>query len=478
MRDIPGHESILDGSIGDASKALSDGRITAVALVEASLRRIVQTPAITACFQFLDADHALQCARRVDASPGTSRGPLAGIAVAHKDLFARDGRVSTFGAHSRYHSGAASRTASLLRLLDEAGCIELGTLHMAEFAMGPAGWSETYGFIENPLAPHRVSGGSSSGSAAAVGHGAVFAALGSDTGGSIRIPAAFCGVVGLKPTAAIFSLDGVQPVSTTLDTVGPLARTVADCERMFDVLQGRGTLKDPAAPGDPDRFAPPRRRLALGVMDTSRLPTPPDAEVAAAFQRSIDALRAAGHTVEEVAVDLSELGALSAVVFLAEAAAEHLCRLQEDPCDIGPQVRDRLVQGLGYPAAYYLKALSLRDTFRAAWNKQYFDRFDALLSPTAPCLSPLRTVYAGLRSSADTLTFNSRLGAYTGYVNYLGFPALNVPIQRDAETGGIGLQVIGKDHSEPVLFSIGREIERATSTGHGAGQVHHSRRQP
>ncbi|RYY89929.1 MAG: amidase, partial [Comamonadaceae bacterium] len=309
---------------------------------------------------------------------------------------------------------------------------------------------------DNPLAPSRVSGGSSSGSAAAVAHGAVLASLGSDTGGSIRLPAAFCGIVGLKPTRGRWPLQGVQPVAPTLDTVGPLARTVDDCELVFDALDQRMATVPAHNP------MLPAGRLRVAALALDDLPVVPDDAIAGAYLRTLDALRQQGHVVETVRLDLSQLGALSAVVFMSEAAAEHLARLQEPDCAIGPQVRDRLIQGLGYPAASYLRAMALRDGYRRQWMERCFARYQALLSPAAPCLAPLRSAYAEMAGSGAALKFNGRLGAYTGYVNYLGFPALTVPVVRSAQDGGIGMQVIGPDHAEATLFAVGRHVAWAT----------------
>ena len=203
----------MTNTVAAVAQRLAAGATTATAVIDACLARIDANPAVAACFLNLDRAGARAAAQALDALP-RARWPqsgLAGLPIAHKDLFAQRDRLATFGADPAWHRRGTATASALARLAD-AGAIDLGGLHLSEFAMGPAGFSATFGFVDNPADATRVSGGSSSGSAAAVAHGVIAAALGTDTGGSIRIPAAFCGVVGMKPTNGLVPVDGVQPL--------------------------------------------------------------------------------------------------------------------------------------------------------------------------------------------------------------------------------------------------------------------------
>lgn len=449
---------LLRQSLCEARQGLAGGRFDSTELLDAVDTHLAAQPALAAAFLRRDGEGA----RREAATRSLAdvrHAPLAGIPLAHKDILAAAGHTSTFASHPRYHR-RAQRDADAIAALARAGALNLGALHLSEFAMGPAGWSEHRGFIDNPLAPVRVSGGSSSGSAAAVAGHAVFGSLGSDTGGSIRLPAAFCGIVGLKPTHARLSLRGVQAVSPTLDTIGPLARDVADCARLFDALQGR----PPHDSGSTEAALADRehaRALRIGILAPAGLPMAPDDDIATLFADRTDALARAGHRLADTRIDdWHTLNTLSGIVFLSEAATVHLAHLREPDCAIGPQVRQRLLQGLAYPAPLYLEAIAARDAQRARIREQLFSRFDVLISPTAPCFPPRRTDYDALHDTADILRFNSRLGAYTGMLNYLGFPALSVPMLRDGERGGAGLQLIADDGREAALFQLAAVLEQ------------------
>jgi aspartyl-tRNA(Asn)/glutamyl-tRNA(Gln) amidotransferase subunit A len=427
---------------------------TVSALLDERLARIEREPRVAACFVALDRAGARAAAAALDATPRAAWAPsgIAGVPIAHKDLFAAHGRVATFCADPALHHGATT-TATALARLAAAGAVDLGGLHMAEFAMGAAGYSETYGFIDNPAAAERVSGGSSSGSAAAVAHGVVRAALGTDTGGSIRIPAAFCGVVGFKPTNGLVPADGVQPVSTTLDCVGPVAADVAGVARVLDVLTSPTPIP---APGRYERaLANGARGLRIGVLTTASLPGPPDADVATAWARAATLLRDAGVPVVDVGVpDLSALNALAGIVFLSEAAAEHAAQLRRDAQRFGPQVRERLLQGLLLPAAAYVGAMRVRSALRARWQREVFAACDVLLLPVSPMAAPLRSSYAG-KDNGEVLALNARVGSYTPAFNYLGVPVLAVPC---GDT--IGMQLVAAPHRDADVLRAGAMLEQ------------------
>lgn len=246
-------DTLLDASLWNAHLALRQGRVTPLELTAAALDRIAADENARACLVRFMPERALEKAGKLRAI----LTPLTGIPMAYKDIFAVAGETSTFCAHPELHR-KGRRDADAIKALDDAGAVTLGGLHLAEFAMGAAGWNEPHGFLPNPLDESRVSGGSSSGSAASVARCFVFAALGTDTGGSIRIPASFCGVTGYKPSNGLVSLRGVFPVSPSLDTVGPIARNVRDCALVLDVLTGRGGVDGYAAGLDDPGCRKPR----------------------------------------------------------------------------------------------------------------------------------------------------------------------------------------------------------------------------
>ncbi len=440
-------DEILDLDLCAAAARVAAGAIRPSELTEAALRRIEGDPEARRCFLRLDAVQARERARRLDAA--TPSGALHGLPLANKDLFSRPGVTVTMSAHPDFHL-RGGKTAPVLAALDAAGGVDLGGLHLSEFAMGPAGWSAQYGFLANPRDGALVTGGSSSGSAAAVARRLVFGALGTDTGGSIRIPAAFCGIVGLKPTAGLLPLAGCFPVSQSLDTIGPLARTVRDCARLFDVIAGNGGACETAVEQP--------ARLRYGILDPSCLPMPPEPAVAAAFAAGVARLEAAGLPVVPVRIDtLAELASLCAVVFLTEAGAVHAHRLATARERIGPQVAERLLQGLAFPGSLYLLAREARQTHLARLRAEVFDKADVLLLPTAPVLPPRREAYDALPDTGAILDFNARLGAYTPAFSYLGVPALSMPFGGPL---GFGLQLVADSGREAVLLAAARGIER------------------
>lgn len=440
---------VLDLDLCAAAGRVASGAISPSELVSASLARIEATPAARACFLRLDRDEAVARADRLDRAE--RKGGLHGVPLAHKDIFSLPGKKTSFSAHADFHL-EGQEVASALAALDSAGAVNIGGLHLSEFAMGPAGWSEHYGFLENPRDPSLVTGGSSSGSAAAVARRLVFGALGTDTGGSIRIPAAFCGVVGLKPTWGLVPSFGCFPVSSSLDTIGPLARTVRDCARLLDALV-------PDRPGSLyERGLGERRPMRFGILDPACLPVAPDTEVADSLERIVAAMGRAGMEVRPVRMDnLAELSALSAVIFLTEAGAEHAVRLHSAQEKIGPQVAERLLQGLAYPGSLYLLARKARETHLETLRRSVFSQVDVALLPTCPSLPPRRDEYDKRRDTGAILDFNARLGAYTPAFSFLGVPALSLPVAEGAP--GFGLQIVADAHRDGALLQAARSLE-------------------
>lgn len=439
---------VLDLDLCSASELVSSGQILPSELVAHAIQRIERDAAARACFIRFDKHEALARSRDLD-DQREQKGSLHGLPLAHKDLFALPGRKASFSTHADFHL-EGDATASALAALDSAGAINLGGLHLSEFAMGPAGWSEHYGFLENPRDAELVTGGSSSGSAAAVARKLVFGALGTDTGGSIRIPAAYCGVVGMKPSVGLVLSFGCFPVSSTLDTIGPLTRSVRDCARILDALVG--------GKREFEKKLDEKRAIRFGVLRPASLPTAPDDEIGESFEWVASEMGKAGLSVSQVEIgNLAELATLSAVVFLTEAGAEHAARLHAHREKIGPQVAERLLQGLTYPGSLYLLARKAREAHLFDLNRTVFSQVDVMVMPTSPCLPPRRDMYTSLSSTGAILDFNARLGAYTPAFSYLGVPALSLPIPSAAP--GFGLQMIADLHQDGLLLKAAALIE-------------------
>jgi aspartyl-tRNA(Asn)/glutamyl-tRNA(Gln) amidotransferase subunit A len=317
----------LDLTLAEAADGLARGEFTSVELTQAALERARELEPKLNCVARLDADDALEQARAADRSRKQGKaGPLLGVPLAHKDLFYVRGKVVACGSKIR-RDFVPDATATVLTRLADAGAVNIGSLHMAEFAFSPTGYNEHYGHARNPWNTAHVPGGSSSGSGGAVAARIVYASLGTDTGGSIRHPAAMCGITGLKPTVTRVSRAGAMPLSFSLDCVGPLARTARDCARLMEVIAGADAA-DPTCSSQPvPRYEAALdgnlRGVKIGVArDYYYDPVTPD--VARRLDDSLAALRSLGATVTEVKVpDIDLVNTLMHVLMTAEAATVH-----------------------------------------------------------------------------------------------------------------------------------------------------------
>lgn len=414
----------------------------------------------------IEHDEATALARLRDAErdQGRVRGPLHGMPFGIKDMFDRPGRAAGWGSPSRDGSRPAERAATAVSRLEDAGAVLIGTLHMAEYAMSPTGLNASYGPGINPWNGEHVSGGSSSGSAMAVAAGHVPFALGSDTGGSVRLPAAFCGVTGLKPTQYRVPLAGAMPLSPSLDCIGVLARSADLCGWAFAAVAGA----DPRDPACLD--APP---MTLGWMATQpatlRIAVPRLAEgpmlssvMLSAFNDTVDALRRAG--VACVPVDLPDFdvyGRLGSVLLAAESAAIHRKGLATRPDSYGRQVRRRLSRGLLTSAMDYYDALRLRGPLLRRFVSDYIADTDALLLPTIPDVAPTVASTVGEDQARLEREF-TRLSFWTRGINYLGLPALSVPAGAGDKGLPLAVQFVGRPLAEDRILALGRCFQRAT----------------
>jgi aspartyl-tRNA(Asn)/glutamyl-tRNA(Gln) amidotransferase subunit A len=449
----------------EAAELIRDGSITSVAVTEAVLARAEREQLRLNCFLELDREGVLNAAEQADRlrAAGQSLGPLHGVPLAHKDMFDVAGRLVRYGSRVRgAHRAGAS--ATVIERLETAGALRIGALNMAEFALGPTGHNAIWGDCRNALDPAFMAGGSSSGSGAAVGACASFGALGSDTGGSVRIPAAANGVVGLKPTYGRISRHGSMRLAPSIDVIGPLARSVRDCARLLRVVAGHDA-RDAQSSHLP---VPDYESLLERVVRGLRIGVPRNyffdvatEDVRVAMQRSLDGLRAQGAELVELEVpDVQPLAELSRAIVYSEASGLHAHWLRERADAYSPQVRVRASTGFGIPAALYYEALLLRVPMLRRFVAEVFARCDVLHTPTLPIPTPtLAEVDVGAGESLwRTL---SRLVHCTAPINFLGLPALAVPAAKAANGMPTSVQLIGRPFSEALLLRAAAAHERA-----------------
>lgn len=452
-------------TLAELIAAIADRSLSSREATESCLDRIARwQPALNA-FIAIEPDEALEAADAADAriAGGRSIGPFDGVPFAHKDMFYARGRISTCGSKIR-RDWIADTDCTALKRLTDGGSVRLGTLHMAEFAYGPTGHNAHFGAARNPWNPLHVTGGSSSGSGAAVAARLTPAALGSDTGGSVRMPANFCGVTGLKTSVGRVSRFGAMPLSQSLDTIGPLARTAEDCALVLQVIAGPDANDPTALPVPvPDYTAACRqdmRGMRLGVPDAFYLDGL-DPATARAFEAALQAFRAEGVEIVQVSLpDQAQLSAAAQILLACEAAAFHRRWLDERPGDYGSQVRARLENGLAIPAVTYLEALRWR-AIALADHLEAVAGVDAFLAPVSARASPgIEESDVGGAPGAEALI--QQITRLMRPVNYLGLPALVVPAGFSDTGLPIGLQIVGRPFEEDRILRLGAGFQRAT----------------
>ena len=418
--------------------ALADGELTSVALVESLLARIARYDAKLHAFVNVYGDEARAAAAAADVArrAGHAVGPLHGIPVAVKDIVDIEGRVTTGGSKA-WAERVSPVTATLVRRMLAAGLIVLGKTHSVEFAMGSFGTNRHMGTPWNPWDPatHRAPGGSSSGTGVAVAARMAPWGIGTDTGGSVRIPSSWCGIVGLKTTIGRVSCEGVLPLSTTLDTPGPMARSVEDAALLYQVLSGD------------DPFA----RLRAGC----------EPQVLAAYDASLEVLAGLGATIVDAGLPrtFAEMGALVGRIIGAEGYS-FVGALVDDPkLPLDDDVRPRIGVGRGMSAKDYLLALRERDRVEREFEAALAD-FDALLTPTT----------AGVAPPVAAIDQSGTAAGFTRPVNLIEWCALALPNGRGAAGMPTSLQIACRGHDEATALRIGWAYEQATAWHRAAPQ--------
>ena len=452
-------------SLVAVANAIAEKRLSSHEATRSCLNRIAQWQPRLNAFMSIEAEAALKAADDADAAlaKGNTRGALHGVPLAHKDMYYEAGKVVTCGSKIR-RDFVAKTTSTALQRLKDSGSIRLGALQMAEFAYGPTGHNFHYGAVHNPWAFGHITGGSSSGSGAAVAARLTFAALGSDTGGSIRMPAHFCGVTGLKTTYGRISRAGAMPLSQSLDTVGPLARTVEDCALLLGLMAGA----DPEDPTAATLPVPNYLAATSGSIKGVKIGVPAtfyvddlDADVARILDDTIVALKREGAEIVQVELpDQRQLTAACQLVLAVEATAHHKRWLIERPQDYGPQVLMRLQNGLAIPGVLYLEAMRWRGPALAAHIAATAD-VDAVIAPVAPVAAPT-IAESDVGNSPDAEAVIQRLTRFTRPINYLGLPSLSIPSGFTQRGLPVGMQLIGRSFDEATLLKVGAAFQRST----------------
>jgi len=444
-----------------ASGLLARGEIRATELVDLMLARIGRlNPALNAYVTVLaDAARTEAAAADAEISRGQRRGPLHGVTVAVKDIIDVAGAPTTGGSRTLGTHGAA-RDAACVARLREAGAIVLGKLHTHELAGGVTSENALHGRARNPWNPDYIPGGSSGGAGIATAAGLAHGTLGTDTGGSVRIPAAFCGVVGLKPTYGRVSRRGVLARSWTMDHVGTFGRRVRDAALVFEAIAGHDA-EDPyssprGAPEVTGTLGAGVRGLRAGVLAGAFFDDGLDPQIAAAFGHAVRTLESLGMTVKRVAFEHAAAAhAAGTLITLAEAASTQDETLRSRPEDFGVDLRDQLRLGEFVSARQYLRALRIRPLVQRELES-LLREVDVLLTPTTSAL-PTRSDGATTPESIVLFARNTRP------FSMAGVPALTVPCGMAAEGLPIGLQIVGRPLDEATLLRVGHAYELATA---------------
>jgi 1-carboxybiuret hydrolase len=439
------------------AQAVARGEVTAAAITESAIERISERDPTLNAFTTVTAERARAKAAAIDAAraAGKPLGPLAGVPFAVKNLFDVEGLPTLAGSKINRDRAPATRDAPLIERLEAAGAILLGALNMGEYAYDFTGENLHDGPSHNPHDPAHMTGGSSGGSGAAVAGGLIPIALGSDTNGSIRVPASFCGIYGLKPTYGRLTRARTFPFVSSLDHLGPLARSVRDLALSYDAMQGVDPEDPVCTPRAPEPATPLLDRgldglriaVAGGYFRGSALPQALEA---------VDRIAAALGVTREIEIPESGLARAAAfVITTSEGGTLHLERLRTRADDFEPVVRDRLISGAMVPAAYVAKAQKFRRWYREQALK-LFGEVDAILAPATPCPAPLIGQQTFVLDGVEMLV-RPNIGIFTQPISFIGLPVVAVPVPLSPLP--IGVQVIAAPWREDVALRIAHALE-------------------
>lgn len=479
---------VLDMTAVELSNAIKNHEVTVVEATKAALDRIAESEDKYNCYVTVDKEGALKSAeeiqKKIDA--GELTGPLAGVPVAIKDNMCTEGLLTTCSSKILSNFVPTFSSEAVINL-KKAGAVILGKTNMDEFAMGSTTETSYYGPTKNPRNPEHVPGGSSGGSAAAVAANECFYALGSDTGGSIRQPASYCGVVGMKPTYGRVSRYGLIAYGSSLDQIGPLCKDVTDCATIMEVICSHDIKDSTSVEREDNDFTSALNENIEGM----RIGIPRDyfgeglnSEVNKSIKDAVEVLKAKGAIVEEFDLSLVEYAIPTYYTIAAAEASSNLERFDgikygyrtEDYNGLhnmykktrsegfGPEVKRRIMLGSfvlssGYYDAYYLKALKVKALIKKAFDDA-FSKYDVILGPAAPTTAPK----IGESLSDPIAMYLSDI--YTISVNLAGLPGMTIPCGTDTNGLPIGMQIIGDSFNEKKLINLAYAYEKATGNYH------------
>ncbi len=456
--------SLLSQSVSEVSQAIRRREVSPYELVQAVLERIDKIDARLNSYISVIKDQALADAKQStdEVRAGKYRGPLHGIPVAVKDNIAVKSTLTTCGSKI-FADHLTDYDAVVVENLRRAGAVIVGKLNLYEFAFSFSPRQSYFGPTRNPWNTNMHSGVSSAGSGAAVAAGLCFAALGSDTGGSIRIPSSVCGVVGLKPTYGLVSRFGVYPVSWTLDHVGPMTRRVVDAAIMLKALTGVGVENNAGS----KRFVRDYDRSLDGGVEGMKVAVPSDAyfktvegDMAKAFDSALKVFENLGASISGISIPFVDSNAAVALAIMgSEAASVHEKNLSERPGDYDPGLRSRLMAGSLVTARDYLKAMRLREVIRKEVLRK---KFDLIATPTCP-MGGTKLDQTHIEIKGSTFPLIEAWTRFTRLWNITGFPAISVPCGFDKSNVPLGLQLIAKPFEEATLLRAAYAYESNTA---------------
>lgn len=451
-------------SVAEMAAGVRSGELSARRLVAAHLERSRRLQEDLNAFTLLDEEGAMAAAGRVEqVGSNLPPGPLAGVPVGLKDLIDQAGLPTTCG--SRFYRQVPAEAATVVRRLERAGAVITGRLGLHEFAFGFSSENPWWGAVHNPWNRAASPGGSSGGSAAATAAGLVAASVGTDTGGSVRVPAALCGLVGLKVTHGRIPLSGVFPLAPSLDTVGPLARSVEDAALLYRAMAGYDPTDPWSVPLPPQEPASPAalEGSTLGVPQPWVESTPLAEDVAEGFGWALDRLADAGAEVRQVRSPVFEFPGKLLSITYGEAAVVHRRWFPSRAEEYGPDVAERLSEAGQVTLDEYVGAQAWRSELRNTVDRLLAEELDYLVTP-ATAVSRKLIAEDLIEVAGETHHYRKLLSAFSAPVNHMGLPALVAPLLVEGEPPP-AIQLVGPRWGEESLIAAGRALEEAALVG-------------